>query len=128
MNWRRAGRVAAQLVAAALLLLTVYNGFQEGPNLIGDAMNRRQTVVAVCQLLSATTAVLALLAWWRRARWTVPLLWAWTAVVTVLAAVASIAWTELSISIALVSGLGAAAVCGLVVWIVRSALRPRSGT
>jgi hypothetical protein len=101
-----------------MLIFSVYNGLKEGPNLIGDAVNARQQIVAVGQIVYAVTALLALIGLWRRQRWTLAMTSLWALATTVVGAVASIAWTEPNIGVALLAGLITAIIVGWVVWFV----------
>lgn len=111
-------RAVALILAVLMLVFSVYNGFREGPNLLGDAVNGRQRIVAYGQLVYAVTALLALIGLWRRQRWTLGVTFVWALSTTVVGAVASIAWTEPNIGVALLAGLMSAVITGWVVWFV----------
>ena len=111
-------RAVALILAVLMLVFSVYNGFREGPNLMGDAVNGRQQVVAVGQLVYAVTALLALVGLWRRQRWTLAATFSWALSTSITGAVASIAWTEPNIGVALLAGLMSAVITGWVVWFV----------
>ena len=111
-------RAVGLILAVLMLVFSVYNGFREGPNLLGDAVNGRQKVVAIGQIVYAVSALLALIGLWRRQRWTLAMASLWALSTSVVGAVASIAWTEPNIGIALLAGLISAIVTGWVVWFV----------
>lgn len=111
-------RAVALILAVLMLVFSVYNGFREGPNLLGDAVNGRQRIVAYGQLMYAVTALLALIGLWRRQRWTLAATFLWALSTSITGAVASIAWTEPNIGIALLAGLMGAVITGWVVWFV----------
>ena len=101
-----------------ILAYSVYNGLRGGPRLLGDAENTRQLVVAVGQIVSAGAALLALVGLWRRQTWTLAATAAWALATTVVGAVAAIAWTDVKIGTALLSGVISAIIVGWVVWFV----------
>jgi hypothetical protein len=105
-------------LAVLIMGFSVYNGLREGPNLIGDAVNGRQQIVAIGQIVSALAALVALTGWWRRQSWTLAATSSWAVALTVVGAVASIAWTDVNIGIALLAGLMTAIITGWVVWFV----------
>lgn len=107
------------LLVVLVFAFSVFNGFREGPNLLGDALNTRQYVVAVGQVFYAVTALLALIGLWRRRPWVVTITAAWAVATTLVGAVASVAWSDAGLGTALVAGLATAIVVGLVVWFVR---------
>ena len=112
-------RAVALILAVLMLVFSVYNGFREAPGLLsGEAENVRQQIVGVGQLAYAVTALLALIGLWRRRRWTLAATFAWALSTSLTGAVASIAWTEPNIGIALLAGLISAIVTGWVVWFV----------
>lgn len=111
-------RAVGLILAVLMLVFSAYNGFREGPNLLGDALNGRQRIVAYGQLVYAVTALLALIGLWRRQRWTLAMTSLWALATSITGAVASIAWTEPNIGIALLAGLISAIITGWVVWFV----------
>jgi hypothetical protein len=111
-------RSVGLILAVLILVFSVYNGLRGGPSLLGAAENGRQQVVAVGQIVSALAAVLALVGLWRRQRWTLAATSLWAFATTVVGAVASIAWTDVRIGVALLAGLITAIVTGWVVWFV----------
>lgn len=111
-------RQVGLILAILILVFSVYNGLRGGPALLNDAANTRQLVVAVGQIVSAAAAILALLGLWRRQSWTLAAASAWALATTVVGAVASIAWTEINIRTAMLSGVITAIVVGWVVWFV----------
>jgi hypothetical protein len=106
-----------------LLVLMVYNGFVEGSRLLNNAGSLLQRVVAVGQLVYGTTALLGLVGLWRRRGWAIPMLVVWCVACVIVAAAASIAWTEPRWWVATLSGAAAAAVSVPVVWLSRRVLR-----
>lgn len=111
-------RAVGLLLAVLIMGFSVYNGLREGPSLIGDAVNGRQQIVAIGQIVSALAALLALIGLWRRQSWTLAATFLWAVALTVVGAVASIAWTDVNIGVALIAGLITAIITGWVVWFV----------
>lgn len=100
-------------LAILMLAFSAFNGFREGPNLWGDAVDTRQSVVAFGQIVSAASAVLALVGIWRRQKWTLAVASVW-ALATIM--VASVAGSVGGVGAALLAGLAAAVVVSWVVW------------
>ena len=112
-------RAVALILAVLMLVFSVYNGSREAPGLLtGEAENVRQQIVGVGQVVYAVTALLALIGLWRRQRWTLAATFAWALSTSITGAIASIAWTEPNIGIALLAGLMGAIITGWVVWFV----------
>lgn len=112
-------------LAALILAFSVYNGLRGGPSLLRDAVNPRQVVVAVGQIVYAVTALLALLGLWRRSPWALAVTAAWALATIVVGAVASIAWSDAGMGTALSAGLVTAILVGWVVWFVWYLTRSR---
>jgi hypothetical protein len=110
-------------VCVLLLVFLIYNGFREGPVLLGQAVSHLQRVVAVGQIVYATAALLALIGLWRRRGWAIPMLGVWCVACVIVAAAASIAWTEPRWWVAALSGVATLVVCVPIVWLARRVLR-----
>lgn len=111
-------RAVGLILAVLILVFSAYNGLREGPSLIGDAANGRQQIVAISQIVAALAALVSLVGLWRRQPWTLAATSLWAVSTIILGAVASIAWTDVKIGVALLTGLMAAIIAGWVVWFV----------
>ena len=111
-------RAVGLILTVLILVFSAYNGLREGPNLIGDAVNDRQQIVAIAQIVSALAALVSLVGLWRRQAWTLAATSLWAVSTIILGAVASIAWTDVKVGIALLAGLMTATIVGWVVWFV----------
>jgi ribose/xylose/arabinose/galactoside ABC-type transport system permease subunit len=111
-------RAVGLILAALILAFSAFNGLREGPGLLSDAANGRQQVVAIGQIISGVTALVALIGLWRRQGWALAVTSSWALATIVVGSVASIAWTDVNIGVALLAGLITAIITGWVVWFV----------
>lgn len=113
------------ILAVVLLVFafTAYKGFTDGPGVIRRAANARQVVVGIGQLCYGVTALVALFGLWQRSAWTMPIVVIWGVACTIVAAVATVAWTDAGLGAALAAAGVTLVVAALVVWYVRYLLR-----
>lgn len=111
-------RAVGLMLAVMILAFSVFTGLRDGLPLLKEAANNLQLVVAVGQIAYAVTALLALLGLWRRQSWTLAATSAWALATIVVGSVASIAWSDPNLMVALLAGLVTAVVVGWVVWFV----------
>jgi hypothetical protein len=110
-------------VIIALLVLTVYLGFRDGPVLVERAANRRQVILGIAQLVYASSAVFTLFGLARRHFWTVGMAALWAAATVTAAAFVTVAWSDAGFWVAVSAAAGTAVVTGAVVWFLHDLSR-----
>jgi hypothetical protein len=122
-------RKVAWIVAVALVLFTGVVGLINAPMEFGGAQNKLQLSVTTGVFIYGVLGVIGGVGLWLRRRWSVPVVAAWSVVVTCVASVASFAYSDPTFASGeTVVGLVAAAIStafigAFCIWAARSATR-----
>jgi hypothetical protein len=108
-----------------LLLSTAFLGIMNGPSDLREVESTGQFVVGLAVTTYGIAGLTAAYGLWRRKRWTVPSTMIWAVGAITAASVSPIAYGggEVTIAVALTSGLAAAAIVGAVLLFVLWDLR-----